>query len=177
VLKIIQSTKSSSVQSEKLKVNCNLWSLAAEADEKERHCDSLIMCIVTTLNEGLRNGGGIGDVLRKPSSTVTWIVASLLFLRQQQFWWLFNSCICAHILWLFSSTSLHIPRADLAFDSHHSLFLHRWSHRRECEQTTYGWHCKPVKHNHSTSELDGHELSQSDHCLLWKHSLRLCIPQ
>ena len=36
----------------------------------ERHCDSLIMCIVTTLNEGLRNGGGIGDVLRKPSSTV-----------------------------------------------------------------------------------------------------------
>ena len=40
-----------------------------EAD-KERHCDSLIMCIITTLNEGLRNGGGIGDVLRKPSSTV-----------------------------------------------------------------------------------------------------------
>ena len=37
----------------------------------ERHCDSLIMCIVTTLNEGLRNGGGIGDVLRKPSSTVS----------------------------------------------------------------------------------------------------------
>jgi len=29
------------------------------------------MCIVTTLNEGLRNGGGIGDVLRKPSSMVT----------------------------------------------------------------------------------------------------------
>ena len=39
-------------------------------DKKERHCDSLIMCIITTLNEGLRNGGGIGDVLRKPSSTV-----------------------------------------------------------------------------------------------------------
>ena len=36
----------------------------------EPHCDSLIMCIVTTLNEGLRNGGGIGDVLRKPSSKV-----------------------------------------------------------------------------------------------------------
>ena len=41
-----------------------------EEANKERHCDSLIMCIVTTLNEGLRNGGGIGDVLRKPSSTV-----------------------------------------------------------------------------------------------------------
>ena len=25
------------------------------------------MCIVTTLNQGLRNGGGIGDVLRSPS--------------------------------------------------------------------------------------------------------------
>ena len=42
-----------------------------EDDGKERHCDSLIMCILTTLNEGLRNGGGIGDVLRKPSSTVS----------------------------------------------------------------------------------------------------------
>lgn len=39
--------------------------------DKERHCDSLIMCIITTLNEGLRNGGGIGDVLRKPSASVS----------------------------------------------------------------------------------------------------------
>ena len=38
--------------------------------EKQRACDSLIMCIVTTLNQGLRNGGGIGDVLRKPNSKV-----------------------------------------------------------------------------------------------------------
>lgn len=37
---------------------------------KERACDSLIMCIVTSLNQGLRNGGGIGDVLRQPSSKV-----------------------------------------------------------------------------------------------------------
>lgn len=39
-------------------------------DRKERACDSLIMCIVTTLNQGLRNGGGIGDILRAPSSHV-----------------------------------------------------------------------------------------------------------
>lgn len=39
-------------------------------DHKERACDSLIMCIVTTLNQGLRNGGGIGDILRAPSSQV-----------------------------------------------------------------------------------------------------------
>lgn len=39
-------------------------------NSRERACDSLIMCIVTTLNQGLRNGGGIGDILRAPSSKV-----------------------------------------------------------------------------------------------------------
>lgn len=40
---------------------------------KERACDSLIMCIVTTMNQGLRNGGGIGDILRAPSSNVSFL--------------------------------------------------------------------------------------------------------
>lgn len=40
-----------------------------ESSTKERWCDSMIMCIITTLNQGLRNGGGIGDVLRSPSSS------------------------------------------------------------------------------------------------------------
>lgn len=40
-------------------------------EQKERSCDSLIMCIITTLNQGLRNGGGIGDILRAPSSRVS----------------------------------------------------------------------------------------------------------
>ncbi|RNA13117.1 inositol 1-4-5-trisphosphate receptor type 2 [Brachionus plicatilis] len=44
-------------------------SLEVEGDGLERSCDTLIMCIITTLNNGLRNGGGIGDVLRKPSSS------------------------------------------------------------------------------------------------------------
>uniref|UniRef100_A0A914ER69 Inositol 1,4,5-trisphosphate receptor n=1 Tax=Acrobeloides nanus TaxID=290746 RepID=A0A914ER69_9BILA len=37
-----------------------------EEEDKEEvaSCDTLRMCIVTTLNWGLRNGGGIGDVLR-----------------------------------------------------------------------------------------------------------------
>lgn len=40
-----------------------------DAEEiKERACDSLVLCIITTLNQGLRNGGGIGDILRSPSS-------------------------------------------------------------------------------------------------------------
>jgi preprotein translocase subunit SecG len=34
---------------------------------KENSCENLIMCIITTLNQGLRSGGGIGDVLRPPS--------------------------------------------------------------------------------------------------------------
>lgn len=38
---------------------------------REASCDTLIMCIITTLKEGIRNGGGIGDVLRKPSSSVS----------------------------------------------------------------------------------------------------------
>ncbi len=40
----------------------------SEDEDKERACDSLLMCIVTTMNQGLRNGGGIGDILRAPSS-------------------------------------------------------------------------------------------------------------
>lgn len=43
---------------------------------KERACESLLMCIVTTLNHGLRNGGGIGDILRQPSSVVSIRVGS-----------------------------------------------------------------------------------------------------
>lgn len=42
-----------------------------DGEVKERSCDSLVMCIVTTLNQGLRNGGGIGDILRAPSSKVS----------------------------------------------------------------------------------------------------------
>lgn len=50
---------------------CPLCSPAAEADPWERACDTLLMCIVTVLNHGLRNGGGVGDILRKPSKDVS----------------------------------------------------------------------------------------------------------
>lgn len=46
---------------------------------KERACDSLVMCIVTTLNQGLRNGGGIGDILRAPSSVEPLFVARVVY--------------------------------------------------------------------------------------------------
>lgn len=42
-----------------------------DEDGIERTCDTLLMCIVTVLNQGLRNGGGVGDVLRKPSKDVS----------------------------------------------------------------------------------------------------------
>ena len=44
--------------------------VSVSGETRERACDSLLMCIVTTLNQGLRNGGGIGDILRAPSSQV-----------------------------------------------------------------------------------------------------------
>ena len=34
-----------------------------------RSCDTLKMCFLSILNQGLRNGGGIGDVMRPPSNT------------------------------------------------------------------------------------------------------------
>lgn len=43
----------------------------SEESNVERACDTLLMCIVTVLNHGLRNGGGVGDVLRKPSKDVS----------------------------------------------------------------------------------------------------------
>lgn len=43
---------------------------STEDSDVERTCDSLLMCIVTVLSHGLRSGGGVGDVLRKPSKEV-----------------------------------------------------------------------------------------------------------
>ena len=46
-------------------------------EREENHCETLLMCIITTLNEGLRNGGGIGDILRKPSQSVDCVLSWL----------------------------------------------------------------------------------------------------
>ncbi|XP_053320394.1 inositol 1,4,5-trisphosphate receptor type 2 [Spea bombifrons] len=50
-----------------------------EADGIERACDTLLMCIVTVLNQGLRNGGGVGDVLRKPSKDEPLFAARVVY--------------------------------------------------------------------------------------------------
>ncbi|XP_066945100.1 inositol 1,4,5-trisphosphate receptor isoform X23 [Macrobrachium rosenbergii] len=48
-------------------------------DMKEQACSSLIMCIVTTLNHGLRSGGGIGDILRAPSNSENLFAARVIY--------------------------------------------------------------------------------------------------
>ncbi|XP_046406859.1 inositol 1,4,5-trisphosphate receptor isoform X3 [Ischnura elegans] len=53
--------------------------VTVSGEVKERACDSLVMCIVTTLNQGLRNGGGIGDILRAPSSKEALFVARVVY--------------------------------------------------------------------------------------------------
>ncbi|NXU85832.1 ITPR2 protein, partial [Xiphorhynchus elegans] len=50
-----------------------------EEDGVERTCDTLLMCIVTVLNQGLRNGGGVGDVLRKPSKDEPLFAARVVY--------------------------------------------------------------------------------------------------
>ncbi|XP_042563423.1 inositol 1,4,5-trisphosphate receptor type 2 isoform X3 [Clupea harengus] len=50
-----------------------------EDDGTERMCDTLLMCIVTVLNQGLRNGGGIGDMLRKPSKDEPLFAARVVY--------------------------------------------------------------------------------------------------
>ncbi|XP_062401771.1 inositol 1,4,5-trisphosphate receptor type 1 isoform X1 [Sardina pilchardus] len=45
----------------------------------ERACDTLLMCIVTVLSHGLRSGGGVGDVLRKPSKEEPLFAARVVY--------------------------------------------------------------------------------------------------
>ncbi|XP_048112717.1 inositol 1,4,5-trisphosphate receptor type 2-like isoform X2 [Alosa alosa] len=56
-----------------------LMSSDEEGDETEQMCDTLIRCIMTVLNHGLRNGGGIGDILRKPSKEEALFVARVIY--------------------------------------------------------------------------------------------------
>ncbi|KAK7940388.1 hypothetical protein WMY93_003714 [Mugilogobius chulae] len=52
---------------------------SGEDSDVERTCDSLLMCIVTVLSHGLRSGGGVGDVLRKPSKEEPLFAARVVY--------------------------------------------------------------------------------------------------
>uniref|UniRef100_A0A8C2YVU7 Inositol 1,4,5-trisphosphate receptor n=1 Tax=Cyclopterus lumpus TaxID=8103 RepID=A0A8C2YVU7_CYCLU len=63
-------------------VRCSVETDVVEDQEEpssERACDTLLMCIVTVLNHGLRNGGGVGDVLRKPSKNEPLFAARVVY--------------------------------------------------------------------------------------------------
>lgn len=70
-----------------LSVSSDLGNESEEDNNMERTCDSLLMCIVTVLSHGLRSGGGVGDVLRKPSKEVRATVT-----RPQAL-----CCMCVHV--------------------------------------------------------------------------------
>ncbi|XP_054101864.2 inositol 1,4,5-trisphosphate-gated calcium channel ITPR1 [Callithrix jacchus] len=53
---------------------------AEETEENKEHtCETLLMCIVTVLSHGLRSGGGVGDVLRKPSKEEPLFAARVIY--------------------------------------------------------------------------------------------------
>ncbi|XP_053539843.1 inositol 1,4,5-trisphosphate receptor type 1 isoform X4 [Ictalurus punctatus] len=54
-------------------------SVSTEEDDVERACDSLWMCMITVLSHGLRSGGGVGDVLRKPSKEEPLFAARVIY--------------------------------------------------------------------------------------------------
>ncbi|KAL3082805.1 hypothetical protein niasHS_010607 [Heterodera schachtii] len=64
------------------------WRRTAEEQKEEEEeeeelkipsCDTLLMCILTTLNWGLRNGGGIGDVLRSVGPHEPYFIWRILY--------------------------------------------------------------------------------------------------
>ncbi|NXC91224.1 ITPR3 protein, partial [Cercotrichas coryphoeus] len=64
------------------KISCSSAPTAleeADPEQWERACDTLLMCIVTVLNHGLRNGGGVGDILRKPSKDESLFPARVVY--------------------------------------------------------------------------------------------------
>ncbi|XP_048344150.1 inositol 1,4,5-trisphosphate receptor type 1 isoform X2 [Sphaerodactylus townsendi] len=59
--------------------SAELISAEAEEEDKEHTCETLLMCIVTVLSHGLRSGGGVGDVLRKPSKEEPLFAARVIY--------------------------------------------------------------------------------------------------
>uniref|UniRef100_A0A286XQ72 Inositol 1,4,5-trisphosphate receptor n=1 Tax=Cavia porcellus TaxID=10141 RepID=A0A286XQ72_CAVPO len=56
-----------------------LISVEETEQDKEHTCETLLMCIVTVLSHGLRSGGGVGDVLRKPSKEEPLFAARVIY--------------------------------------------------------------------------------------------------
>uniref|UniRef100_A0A803VL92 Inositol 1,4,5-trisphosphate receptor n=1 Tax=Ficedula albicollis TaxID=59894 RepID=A0A803VL92_FICAL len=61
------------------KLGSKLLTEEMEEENKEHTCETLLMCIVTVLSHGLRSGGGVGDVLRKPSKEEPLFAARVIY--------------------------------------------------------------------------------------------------
>uniref|UniRef100_A0AAY5EEB9 Inositol 1,4,5-trisphosphate receptor, type 1a n=1 Tax=Electrophorus electricus TaxID=8005 RepID=A0AAY5EEB9_ELEEL len=59
--------------------NGTCLSAGAEEGDFEKACESLWMCMITVLSHGLRSGGGVGDVLRKPSKEEPLFAARVIY--------------------------------------------------------------------------------------------------
>ncbi|XP_066519930.1 inositol 1,4,5-trisphosphate-gated calcium channel ITPR1 isoform X4 [Hoplias malabaricus] len=59
--------------------NGSCLTVGEDEDDVERACDSLWMCMITVLSHGLRSGGGVGDVLRKPSKEEPLFAARVIY--------------------------------------------------------------------------------------------------
>uniref|UniRef100_A0A8C6YDV5 Inositol 1,4,5-trisphosphate receptor n=1 Tax=Naja naja TaxID=35670 RepID=A0A8C6YDV5_NAJNA len=59
--------------------NCSSLASEESEEDKEHTCETLLMCIVTVLSHGLRSGGGVGDVLRKPSKEEPLFAARVIY--------------------------------------------------------------------------------------------------
>uniref|UniRef100_A0A8C4LYG6 Inositol 1,4,5-trisphosphate receptor n=1 Tax=Equus asinus asinus TaxID=83772 RepID=A0A8C4LYG6_EQUAS len=59
--------------------SCELVPAEETEQDKEHTCETLLMCIVTVLSHGLRSGGGVGDVLRKPSKEEPLFAARVIY--------------------------------------------------------------------------------------------------
>uniref|UniRef100_A0A8C6YJM4 Inositol 1,4,5-trisphosphate receptor n=1 Tax=Naja naja TaxID=35670 RepID=A0A8C6YJM4_NAJNA len=61
------------------RTTCLLLASEESEEDKEHTCETLLMCIVTVLSHGLRSGGGVGDVLRKPSKEEPLFAARVIY--------------------------------------------------------------------------------------------------
>ncbi len=64
-------------------LSCSSGELCDKHEKLEHSCETLLMCMITVFKDGVKAGGGIGDVIRKPSTSVskaTPIIVLSLFL-------------------------------------------------------------------------------------------------
>lgn len=116
-------------------------------DGIERVCDTLLMCIITVLNQGLRNGGGVGDILRRPSKEAGRLILSIWITADTYYsllLFVLAWAVCKwHLYWWVFSVFFH-PGASVCCSSslRPPVLLRRYHHRPESHLWCYHWHLR-----------------------------------